>query len=193
MLPNHDKMLVEPDKLRDTGELSLKSSLGEQKQKKYQNKKKEKWNVPVLFPAPIFRWHAKSLAPHAATHWSVSSIEGSLPTPVPHNVFLLKPHLSGSFKKAGQAWIWNSKWNLFFSIPAASPLLLSPRNMNRKILSLLFLLYNTRGPPIWLPSVATVSPLLGTLVDEGDQIAATWHNLHSCGHLVSPLLPPGNW
>lgn len=53
MLPNHDKMLVEPDKLRDTGELSLKSSLGEQKQKKYQNKKAE-MKRPSSIPRPHF-------------------------------------------------------------------------------------------------------------------------------------------
>lgn len=66
----------------------------------------------------------------------------------------------GFFKKAGQGLIWNSKWSVFFSILAASPLFLSLKNMNRKILSLLFLLYNKKkGPPIWPPSVAT-SPLL---------------------------------
>lgn len=112
--------------------------------KKNEQKKKQKWNVPFPFPTPNFKQHAKSLAPRAETHWSVSSMEGSLPAPVPHNEFLLKPHLRGSFRKAGQAWIWNSKWSVFFSILAASPLSLSLKNMNRKILSLLFLLYNKR-------------------------------------------------
>lgn len=106
--------------------------------------KKQKWNVPFPFPTRNFRQHAKSLAPRTETHWSVFSMEGSLPAPVPHNEFLLKPHLKGSFRKAGQAWIWNSKWSVFFSILAASPLSLSLKNMNRKILSLLFLLYNKR-------------------------------------------------
>lgn len=37
---------------------------------------------------------------------------------------------------------------------------LPEKNMNRKILSLLFLLYNKKGPPIWLPSIAASLLLL---------------------------------
>lgn len=134
MLRNHGRMLVEPDELSDTGVPSLKSSL--------RKKKETKMKRLISLPHPQFQRARQVIG--TETHWSVSSMEGSVPAPVPHNEFLLKPHLRGSFRKAGQAWIWNSKWSVFFSILAASPLSLSLKNMNRKILSLLFLLYNKR-------------------------------------------------
>lgn len=90
-----------------------------------EEKNKIKLKHPIFLPHPHFKQYAKSLAACTETHWSVSTMKGSLPAPDPHNEFLLKPHLRGSFRVAGQAWIWNSNWSILFSILAASPLLLA--------------------------------------------------------------------
>lgn len=90
-------------------------------------------------------------------------MEGFLPAPVPHNEFLLKPHLKGFFfflKGPAKPGYEIPNGTFFFSILAASLLSLCLKNMNRKILSLLFLLYNKRDLQYGCPhcnSVATAA------------------------------------
>lgn len=165
------------------------------RQKNPPSEKNKKRNVPFPLPTPNFRQHAKSLAPCAETHWSVSSMEGSLPAPVPHNEFLLKPHLRGSSK--GPAKPACGIPNGTFSFQSSLPLLFcSPwKYMNRKILSLLFLLYNKRDLQYGRsPSQHRCCHwgLLESGTADADPIASAWHSPHFRGQL-SVCPSPGNW
>ena len=121
-------------------------------------KRKQKTKRPISLPHPQFqmarqvtgspRWNTLECLLHGGLAASSSSTQW----------ISLKTTSEGLFKRAGQACIWNSKWNVFFSVLAASPLSLSLKNMNREILSLLFLLYNKRDLQYGRPPFAT--PLL---------------------------------
>lgn len=131
-------------KLRDTGVPSEKSSLG---------KKETKTKRPISLPHPQFQT-ARQVTGFPCWNTLECLLHGGLPASSSSAQWIsLKTTSEGFFRRAGQAWIWNSKWNVFFSILAASPLSLSLKNMNREILSLLFLLYNKRdlqyGRPPW--------------------------------------------
>lgn len=99
---------------------------------------------PISLPHPQFQT-ARQVIGSLCWNTLECLLHGGLPASSSSAQWIsLKTTSERFFRRAGQAWIWNSKWNVFFSILAASPLSLSLKNMNRKILSLLFLLYNKR-------------------------------------------------
>lgn len=145
-------------------------------------------NIPFPFPTPSFSMHAKSLAPSAKTHWSVSSMKGSLTVLVPHNEFLLKPHLRASLK--GLAKPGYEIPNGTFSFQSAPPLFFHSawKIWIEKILSLLFLLCN-KGTS----NMAALSALRIGMGMRVSKTAVTWREPHGrgqsslCNHFLQEI------